>query len=367
MRLKSKVVWESGPKPGNPRNSEGSMVELADGSLLFVYSCYTGEEYADEAVASLASIRSSDGGESWSTPQLFIGPERFGALNVMSPTILRLASGKLALFFMVRHGWHDNRTHMCISIDEGEHFSEPVCCIRAPGYFVTNNDRVIQTASGRLIVPAAYHRLKSEDVLARGAFDSRGISFFYYSDDEGLSWSEAPSMLSSGSSLSSSGLQEPGVYQCADGHLWAYFRTDLGVQYQSVSFDDGLTWSDARASKWVSPCSPLSVKAVGPSGTILAIYNPVNRDGNDFGYPGWGRTPLVMRISCDDARSFGPQITIEDDPESGYCYTSITPTSHGVFIAYCAGGAQDEGVCLRRLRMRKISYEELTELKGNSV
>ncbi|MCK5815189.1 MAG: hypothetical protein KAH07_04515, partial [Flavobacteriaceae bacterium] len=30
------------PKPGNPRNSEGDFIQLKDGSILFVYSHFTG-------------------------------------------------------------------------------------------------------------------------------------------------------------------------------------------------------------------------------------------------------------------------------------------------------------------------------------
>ena len=37
-------------------------------------------------------------------------------------------------------------------------WSKAVRCIPAPGYFVLNNDRVVQLSTGRLVLPAAFHR-----------------------------------------------------------------------------------------------------------------------------------------------------------------------------------------------------------------
>ena len=42
--------------------------------------------------------------------------------------------------------------------DDGATWSEPKRVFDAPGNFVLNNDRVIQTTKGRLIVPVAFHR-----------------------------------------------------------------------------------------------------------------------------------------------------------------------------------------------------------------
>jgi hypothetical protein len=46
------------PGPGNPRNSEGAFISLKDGTLLFVYTHFTGGG-ADNATAHLAARSST--------------------------------------------------------------------------------------------------------------------------------------------------------------------------------------------------------------------------------------------------------------------------------------------------------------------
>ena len=41
--MKKTTVLNLPPKPGNPRNSEGTFAELTDGRILFIYSHYNGE------------------------------------------------------------------------------------------------------------------------------------------------------------------------------------------------------------------------------------------------------------------------------------------------------------------------------------
>jgi sialidase-1 len=152
-----KTVFEMPPAEGNPRNSEGAFIELSDGRLMFVYSHYIGDSYADDAAAAIAKCYSSDRGETWSQRQIIVMPDEHKVRNIMSVSLLRMKNGDIGLFYLIRYGWHDMRLHLRRSSDEGETWGEPICCINAPGYFVTNNDRVVRLSSGRLIIPAARH------------------------------------------------------------------------------------------------------------------------------------------------------------------------------------------------------------------
>ena len=98
--------------------------------------------------------------------------------NIMSVSFLRLASGKIARFHAVkRTKWLDCHALMAVSADEGVTWSTPKSINDAPGYFVLNNDRVIQTTSGRLIIPLGYHRTRgAADV--RVSWDSRAITLW---------------------------------------------------------------------------------------------------------------------------------------------------------------------------------------------
>ena len=55
-----KVVMELSPTEDNPRNSEGSFIDLKDGRLMFVYSRFVGETEDDYAFALIAKRYSLD-------------------------------------------------------------------------------------------------------------------------------------------------------------------------------------------------------------------------------------------------------------------------------------------------------------------
>src|SRR3954471_7093555 len=95
------------PRPGNPRNSEGSFVRLKDGRILFVYTHFTGGG-DDHSAAYLAGRSSGDGGETWTTEDEIILPNEAG-LNVMSVSLLRLRDGAIALFYLRKNALDDCR------------------------------------------------------------------------------------------------------------------------------------------------------------------------------------------------------------------------------------------------------------------
>ncbi len=378
MAVIGKPVLELAPGENNPRNSEGAFLDLTDGRILFVYSKFLGDCGEDDAPCCIAARYSSDGGETWTDEdRILFTREQFGARNLMSVSLLRMQDGAVGLSFIFKMGWHDTRSHLLLSYDEGETWSEkPVCMIPARGYYVTNNDRIIRTDTGRLIVPTAMHRMKrgmdfeamaKNNTAARGSelaaveFDGRGTAYFFYSDDDGKTWREAADCVFPPSNKLGSGLQEPGCIQLKSGTIWAYFRTDIGLQHQSFSFDNGEHWTDPAPSRFTSPCSPLSVKRLY-DGRLLAVWNPTpvyqGRDLSSDG--GWGgRTPLVCALSSDEGAGWTKEFYLEDGSEdAGYCYTAIHPTKDAVLLAYCAGKREDGG-CLNRLRIRKISLCDL--------
>lgn len=152
-------VLDLNPTKENPRNSEGAFVTLASGRILFCYTSFRGG--ADDASpADIVSIFSDDQGRTWSKdPKVVVKNPNGG--NVMSVSLLRLQSGKIALFYLVKNSFLDCRPVVRISTDETATWSEPRHVGEAPGYFVLNNDRVIQLRNGRLIAPVAFHRSRA--------------------------------------------------------------------------------------------------------------------------------------------------------------------------------------------------------------
>lgn len=355
-----KVVMDLAPTKGNPRNSEGAFIELNDGRLMFVYSRFIGDSDNDDASACIAARYSSDGGNSWSEQDWIIAkPEALNALNLMSVSLVRMRNDDIGLFYIIRNGFHDTRLHLSRSSDEGVSWTLPECCIPGLGYYVTNNDRVVQLSSGRLIVPAALHKLRSENVLDFVAFDGRGSVYFIISDDDGVSWREAKNGCTLSSPYTSSGLQEPGLIELQNGVLWAWSRTDMGRQYEMFSFDQGETWTDARPSRFTSPASPLSMKRNKKNNELLAVWNPIpDYETRSVKGASWGRTPLIGAISNNEGKSWHKHFAIETDEERGFCYTAMYFTKDSLLMAYCAGGPEDR-ICLSRLRMRKWMLEHI--------
>lgn len=345
------VVLDLEPDRANPRNSEGSFVTLKSGRILLYYTSFYGGA-GDESPARIVSLQSDDAGQSWSREPRLVIENQAGA-NVMSVSLLRLHSGAIALFYLVKNNLLDCRPVMQLSTDEAATWSEPRPVGAAPGYFVLNNDRVIQLKDGRLVVSVAFHRARVSDPKNYRSLDMRSIALWYLSDDEGKSWREADTWWAL-PARTATGLQEPGVVELADGRLFSWMRTDQGVQFGSYSTDGGKSWSSPEATALSSPASPASIKRLPGSPDLLAVYN--DHSGR-FPFPKGKRTPLVAAISTDGGKTWPRRKLVESDPDGCFCYTAIHFTEDAVLLAYCAGDAKIGG--LNRLRIRRVTLDWL--------
>jgi sialidase-1 len=345
------IVLNVEPSPGFPRNSEGAFATLKDGSLIFIHTQFYGGA-SDHSAARLVARTSMDDGRTWSAePRTIL--ENEGGANVMSVSLLRLQDGRLALFYLLKNSWMDCRPHVRFSSDEAATWSAPVRMTQAPGYFVLNNDRVIQMRSGRLVAPVAFHRARGEDPDSSKSFDGRAIALWLVSDDAGASWSEAPQWLTLPAPATRTGLQEPGVVELANGSLFSWFRTDQVAQFESRSTDQGRTWSAPVPGPMRSPASPASLKLL-PNGVLFGVWND---HGGGFDFVAGKRTPLVAALSRDGGRTWPVKHLLEDDPDGWYCYTAIHVHGDAVLLAYCAGDSKVGG--LNRLRIRRLPLSGL--------
>jgi hypothetical protein len=343
----NRVVLDIESSKENPRNSEGAFVTLKSGRILFLYSQFYGGG-ADESPARIVSISSDDAGQTWNRePRVVV--ENTGHQNVMSVSLLRLKSGGIALFYLIKNSLHDCQPWMQLSTDEAKSWSPPKRMVDAPGYFVLNNDRVIQLSTGRLIAPVAFHRARRPNPHDPHSFDDRAIALWYLSDDEGQTWREANDWWAL-PVASRSGLQEPGVVELAGGHVFSWARTDLGSQWGCVSTNAGLSWPPFTATSLKSPLSPASIKRLPGSADLLAVFND---HSGAFPFPRGKRTPLVAAISSDDGATWPLRKVLEDDPNGRYCYTAIHFTEGAVLLGYLdfrGTGAQGTN----RLRIRRV-------------
>ena len=329
-----KVALELKPGPDNPRNSEGAFMPLKDGRIMFAYSRYYGNSAHDHASADIAARYSSDQGATWTDKDEII-VKNHGGMNVMSVSLLRLQSGEIALFYLLKNSTSDCRPVMRRSFDEGKTWSEPAHCITDEvGYYVLNNDRVIQLRDGRLLFAVSRHGFDAND-----KFDNMGVVMTYASDDNGKTWQRGKSILSV---VSPSGkkyaAQEPGVVELKDGRLLLWIRTNAGCQFMSHSSDRGETWSVPQPSWLRAPTSPATIKRL-PTGDLLVIWNNHEMRFDLKRKGGWNgkRTPLTTAISSDEGITWQGAKNVEDDPEGHFCYIALQPLDDGtVLLGYCA-------------------------------
>lgn len=340
----------------NPRNGEGTFLRLTDGRILHAYTAYFGQDYHDACTANICGCYSSDEGESWSEPEVLV-PMPEGSLNVMSVSLLRMQSGEVGMFYLNKVEYEGEciiRYLLTRSYDEGKTWSEPTSCIDDPDYYVVNNDRVIRLSNGNILFAAALHTVRKEKVTNEHI--SPAEAHFFLSEDDGQRFYDVGVALRSPISGDTTGLQEPGLYEMADGTVWAYFRTRLGCQYAAYSRDGGHTWSEpAPDFRFTAPRSPMLVKTVGHY--TVAVFNPVPEHAYNPAPFGMDRTPLMLSVSEDGGKTFVRSFLLEDDPKNAYCYPAILEVEGGFLVSYYH--SNDTHQFLNCTKIVKVTLEEL--------
>ena len=303
--------------PDNPRNSEGDFITLKDGRVLFIYTHYTGTSADDHANAYLAGRYSSNKGKTWTKEDTKI-IEQEGSMNVMSVSLLRLQNGDIALFYLKKNSTFDCIPMMRVSKDEAKTWSDPEPCITdKKGYFVLNNNRVIQLKNGRILFAVALHQSPGDK-----EFSNLGRLWSYYSDDNGKTWKASTEVANPGKIVT----QEPGMVELKNGNILMYARTTANVQYFSYSKDQGETWSDVEPGNLKSPCSPATIARIPSTGDLLVVWNDNGVDQN--------RTPLNIAVSKDDGKTWINKKILENNPKGSYCYNAIHFIENDVILGY---------------------------------
>ncbi|MBY0507909.1 MAG: glycoside hydrolase [Bryobacteraceae bacterium] len=348
-----KQVLDLPPAPGNPRNTEGAFVSLRDGRILFAYTKFTGGG-SDHDAATIVARYSRDQGRTWTaTDAPLVGRE--GQMNAMSVSLLRLQDGRIALFYLRKNSLADCHPYLRYSSDEGATWTEAVSTIAEPGYYVLNNDRVVQLRGGRLVMPVALH------APIDGKFSTRGVAMTYLSDDAGRTWRRtlvAEPPMEEGAWRA--GFQEPGVVELSDGRLLMFIRTQQSSQYLAYSSDQGTTWSVPQPSPIASPLSPASIKRLPGKGGLLMVWNdhasapePVRATAKSGGK----RTPLTVAISTDDGKTWSKRHDIRNAPDGWYCYTAIHFVKDQVLLGFASGGSGLPG--LSRMELVRFRWRDL--------
>ncbi len=134
-----------------------------------------------------------------------------------------------------------------------------VYCIRTEGGIDGDRTltRVAPTASIMIKPPLFIRDGRRVVVAAHGGVTPKGC-YTYVSDDDGRSWRRSNIVTSpdhAGGGFHrgirwNHGAVEPTVAELADGRLWMLMRTSQDRHYEAFSDDGGLTWGEARPSRF---------------------------------------------------------------------------------------------------------------------
>jgi sialidase-1 len=295
-----------------------SFVTLKDGSIL--------------AAKGRTWHRSVDGGRSWTGPEERLAcPSIHGGIR----SIIRLNSGLLGVI-LVRMGGLPNLCRdeknfrqmwlwFSTSADEGQTWSAPVQMNR---YFTFGNPHVaslIQTKSGRLVLPVragfaagdavrskagAYGTVDGERRRVGGhtTYPEMDITFCYLSDDEGKTWHKSSGYIFGWDlKLGSFPCDEPVVIELKDSRLMLLARSTIGQLYRVTSSDGGDNWGIAEPSGIVSAYAPCMIRRIPTTDDLLLIWNQASREEIESGYE---RNRLSVAISKDEGRSWSHAKTL---------------------------------------------------------
>jgi len=294
----------------NPRNTEAAIIALDSGELMLAYSDFFKGSGGDHDSARISAKKSADGGRTWG--DRFTLQDNVGDMNVMSVSLLRLQSGDIGLVYLRKNSERDLKAFLRISQDEGKTWSEARAISTEEGYNETNNDRVIQMNSGRLVVPTSW----SADVTL-GHF----VSFCYYSDDLGHTWKKSKNHCDA----PGIGADEPAIVETGNGCLLMAFRTTQGHIFRARSTDGGESWGEPSAIvEMISPCAPVNVKRIPDTADLLCLWNHHPTD----------RLPLSSAISSDGGETWSNIKNVDEEPRGGYAYPSILFHDAMVYMTY---------------------------------
>lgn len=320
---------------GHRASRGGPVAALKDGSLIWITTEPEAPYLAKSmwSISRLAMRRSTDGGKSWSAPQVLQqGTKEY---SLLSHTVRQSASGAV-LHVFVRYSGYDYETgapekSLCEvfierSNDNGRTWSAPQKIPTGERY---HGDilSMEQLRDRRLVYPFCFlTNVKSQFAVSA-----------MYSDDDGRTWKRSLSVLRTGGAGFESGASEPTLIELPEGKLWMLIRAQTGFLWESFSSDRGQTWSPSAPSILPSSNAPATTLRLKNGDIAVAWNNHV--DSN------YARQSLVIGLTRD-GKTFQGWREIDftdftDDPAVSVphvTYSYLTETREGnLAVSYNKG------------------------------
>lgn len=285
-----------------------TLVELRNGDLLAAWFGGTHEGASDVAIWS--SRRTAG---HWSAPYVLVREPDIACFN---PVLFHSAEGKLWLYYKFGPSARTWTGARLVSDDEGKTWSQPEHL--PAGLLGPIKDKPLVLDDGTIVSGTSVESYSSWAV------------WIDRSTDNGKTWKKiGPITVSSQNTQSQParaepeqehvhGIIQPAIVSLGKEHLRLYARSTSDIARICVadSFDNGLTWTQARPIDIPNPNS--GIDAVGlRDGRVVLVYNNSTKN----------RTPLNLAISAD-GEHFAMFATLEDQPGE-YSYPAIIQGKDG--------------------------------------
>jgi hypothetical protein len=241
-------------------------------------------------------IRSDDDGKTWTTPQLVIDPA--GKVRAFDPCLWIDPLGRLWLFWAQSYGLYDGRCGVWAAVCDNPEGSilQWTAPRRIDHGIMMNKPTVL--SNGEWILPTTIWAGRDSYPID---LPEERYSNVLVSTDQGETFTKRGY-----ADVPNRHIDEHMVVERKDGSLWMLVRTSYGIG-ESVSFDQGRTWSPGKPTRLGGPCSRFFIRRLRSERLLLV---------NHYGFK--GRSHLTAQLSEDDGFTWNEGLLLDERANVSY-------------------------------------------------